>query len=798
MGRLLIAALVTSSLTFALRYSWRVGSNQLPPLGEFLSPHHGFWQNAESAPLPQVPVHMDGLTEPVQVYFDDKLVPHIYGQNTQDVLFAQGYLQASLRLWQMDLTVRASQGRLAEVLGPSLLNRDKMQRRRGLVQAAQNAVKSWENQPEQMALLMAFAQGINSYIQQLKPAQYPLEYKLMQFKPEPWTPLHTAAWFTSMCEVLNSGEDDLEATNTIQFLGQAEFDFLFPLYNPKQKPIIDGSPTWASVQKISPTNTTPATIGLLGPRPFEKPDEHVGSNNWAIGPKKSRTNSPILCNDPHLSLTLPSIWFEVHLETPEWKAYGVTFPGVPGVVLGFNEQVAWGSTNVGWDVADWYRVSWTDDHKTSYWVDSVATPVRWQEETFSIKGGQKVKDSIKYTIWGPVVQDTGDYADLAYQWITHDVSDGDMLGAFWGLNRAKTYEDYQNSLTMFKAPAQNLVFAHRGGDIAIQVTGKFPVKFTPEGRFIEKATSQQQVWHNYIPFDLQPKVKNPDQGFVFSANQHSTPPTYPYFYTGGFEDFRSRTLYASLDTLHQGSIADMQALQLSNYSQFAADMTPLLLRYVQPTNDIAAQHLIRELKQWNYCFDEDLTAPVYFQIWVKEFKAICWEEFHKLNKQHPVLIPEDWRMIELLDSLPNYKYFDLDTTSTIETGPDLINIAFQETLKKISFNGQKDWGQYSDFHIRHLANITPLGRRDLRPGGHPTALNAVNGSSSFGPSWRMVVIPGQEAWGVYPGGQSGHPGSAYYDDQVNAWVKGEYYRLHFERENFWTPENTVYKITFQP
>lgn len=797
MIRLLLAAIATSLLTFALRHSWSLGSSQLPPLGEFLSPHHGYWQNAETTDAPQVPANLKGVTQPVQVYFDDKMVPHIYGENTKDVLFAQGYLQAMFRLWQMDMTVRASQGRLAEVLGPNLLPRDKMQRRRGLVMAAQNAVKSWEDKPEQQELLNAFTAGVNAYVQQLKPAQYPLEYKLMQFAPEPWSALHTAAWFTSMCEVLNSGEDDLEASNTLKFLGQADFDLLFPLYNPKQKPIVESSPDWNLMARKTPSPAQPS-IGWIGPRPFSKPDEHVGSNNWAISAQKSANGHPILCNDPHLSLTLPSIWFEVHLETPEWKAYGVTFPGVPGVVLGFNEHIAWGSTNVGWDVADWYKVAWTDESKTSYWLDSVPTAVRWQTESFKVKGGLTTKDSVKYTVWGPIVQDTGDYADLAYQWITHDVSDGDMLGTFWGLNRAINYQDYQSSLTMFKAPAQNLVFADRSGDIAIQVTGKFPVRHTQEGRFIESGQSQAQVWRDFIPFDLQPKVKNPLQGFVFSANQHSTPPSYPYFYTGGFEDYRGRSLYQGLDTLTKANVANMQALQLSKYSQFAADLTPVLLKYVKPSEDTLGQKIITTLRAWDYTFDEDTYAPVFFQEWVKALKTICWEEFYKMNKKHPVLIPEDWRLIELLDSAPHYKFFDLDTTATLESGGDLVNIAFGEILKKLSKGPLQDWGQYSGFHIRHMANIPALGRKDLRPGGHPTALNAINGPSSFGPSWRMVVIPGQEAWGVYPGGQSGHPGSPHYDDQVKHWVDGEYYRLHFERANYWTNENTSYKLTFQP
>ena len=289
------------------------------------------------------------------------------------------------------------------------------------------------------------------------------------------------------------------------------------------------------------------------------------------------------------------------------------------------------------------------------------------------------------------------------------------------------------------------------------------------------------AWHNFIPEELVPSMKNPSRGFVFSANQVSTSPDYPYYYLGNFDHYRGRHIYDRLSALHNATVDSMKTIQLDNFSQRAHDALPAMLSLLnRPITDADGQNLLQELTNWNYRYDANLTAPPYFEVWYDSCFLATWDEMELLRKQgKDVATPETWRFNELLATDTSNIFFDHPSTPQRETARDIVNESFRAMQKYFQQNPQKRqaWAPFRGFALKHLAQIDAFSRLDIEVGGHKSAPNALNRTN--GPSWRMIVDLGDpvRGYGVFPGGQSGNPGSRYYDNMVNAWAKGEYYNL---------------------
>jgi len=817
--RFLLALLTTSALLWSLSTSFQAGDKNLPVLGAFLNPFSGFWANAESMsglPVRNTTPSIPGLKAPVEVVYDDLLVPHVFAQDAEDAARVQGYITASHRLWQMDITTRRAAGRLSEVLGDRTLALDRLMRRRGMGFAAENNVLGWKKSPEGMGILEAYTAGVNAYIEQMTSSEIPIEFKLLGYQPEPWSVLKTALVIESMADNLASGNDDLAATNTLAALGRETFDYLYPEWNPKQQPIVPDTGQWKGLitlpvrdsvyfSRTSYNSSTPISNSNLtdagwteeeregGMNDFQK-----GSNNWAINGSRTQSGHPILANDPHLSLTLPSIWFQIQIHTPKQNAYGVSLPGAPGIVIGFNENIAWGMTNVSHDVSDWYSIKWKNAARTKYEVDGVQSEVKIRVEEIGIKGKPTLLDTVRYTVWGPVVYDNDPkhpLRDCALRWVTHDAPEHNEIGLFLLLNAGKNYADYRSAMGGFDCPAQNFVFATRSGDIAIQVQGRYPVRGAEQGRFVQDGSRWANAWHNYIPQDQVPSMKNPARGFVFSANQHSTAPTYPYYYLGNFDDFRGRHIYDRLDALRNATPDSMKTIQLDNFSQRAHDALPNLLHLLDRNMlDADGQKLAAELAAWNFRYDANLTAPTVFESWMDSCYTKTWDEMDALRRSgKDVLFPEAWRFIALLETDTMNIFFDHPSTPVRETARDIVRESFQAMQAYFKQNPEKKtaWGEARPTNINHLARLTPFSRIGLPTGGHGTAPNAIK--SDHGPSWRMIVDLGDRvrALGVYPGGQSGNPGSRYYDNMVDTWARGEYYNLLLLSAATDNPDNRI-------
>ena len=812
---------LTIGFTVLLSNSLKIGQANLPPIGKFLSPFTGFWQNTESAtPDYQKTLEFSELSAPVQVLYDDRLIPHIFAENVEDATFAQGYVTAQHRLWQMEFQTHAAAGRLSEISGEATLKMDKQTRRRGMLWAAEKVLKYWQELPE-YHLVERYTDGINAYINSLSPEDYPLEYKLINYAPEAWTPLKIVLLQKQMSRTLASREYDVENTLTREWLGEEEFDFLFPENNPKQSPIIPKSREWNFKPKVVTKDTkTNSELGQLNnssphqpnnsttPQPnnsslhqldlFEKPYEGIGSNNWALSGSKTASGYPILCSDPHLRLTVPSIWYEIQITTPEMNVYGVSLPGSPGVIIGFNEDIAWGMTNVGHDVSDWYTIDWKDDSRQEYLYNGEYRKTEFRVEEYDVRRVGKLRDTVLYTHFGPVAHMSDDPSkDLALRWLAHDLSN-DMT-AFLNLNTAKNYNEYKAAIAEYSCPAQNFAFADRK-DVALWVQGKFPLKKDQQGRFVQVGNSDATQWAGFVPREHNPHVLNPPRAYISSANQHSTSDDYPYYYNGGFGDFRGRHINNVLDNSEKSTAKDMMALQQDSYGLHAAELLPDLLKYINSSDlNKEEKEMLAILQKWDFVFRKNEIAPSVFQAWSDEFYEATWDEFAAKKN---VKKPEYWRTIDLLQNNPTNKYFDHKETSEKETAKEIANRSFKAACKKIidwkkTENQDANWSDYRNTTIEHLARIPAFSLKNIETDGHRYSPNAV--SERHGPSWRMVVEMGEQirAHGVYPGGQSGNPGSPYFDNFTDTWAAGEYYDLLFMKKPDADNERIIFSQKFE-
>lgn len=794
----LISALVTAGLVTALNMQLPLGGSKSPRLGYFLSPQSGFWQNAEPVnTVFDADVKLAGLKGKVDVFMDERLVPHIYADNDLDAYYVQGFLHAKFRLWQMEFQTRAAAGRLCEVLGPDKIAIDRMFRRLGMVYGAEQTMAAMDKNPEMKATVDAYAQGVNAYIRSLKPKDIPFEYKLLDYKPEEWTPFKTYLFLMFMSYDLSGrgATTDLQMTNARNYFGYDDFDQLFTNVQDSLDPIIPKGTSYAKpgIVPVAPkqvdslyyhTNRPGATAMNT-----TAPDKDNGSNNWVVAGTKTKSGRPILCNDPHLGLNLPSLWYEVQISTPTHNTYGASFPGSPSVIIGFNDSIAWGVTNAGRDVIDYYDVQFKDASMSEYMFNGQWVKAEHRKEVIKVRGGGDSVENIAMTVFGPVIYDnhnsttstTGRY--LAIKWTAQQAGTG--LQTFYKLNRAKNFDDYMSAIDGWTCPGQNFAFASKTGDIAIKQQGAFVARWKRQGDFVMPGTDSAFMWQGMIPVDENPMAKNPARGFVSSANQMSTDSTYPYYLgmASAFPVYRGLTINRALERMNDITPEDMQQLQMDNYNSFAEMARPVFLKYLDETKlNSDEKKYVGILVDWNLRGDApEKGATVFKAMWDSLEKEVYNDEFAK--SALPLPKPDAPVLLErLLRGDTSWKFIDNINTPQKETIRDVVMTACRKAtayLKETDGKGNLAWAKYKDTRVNHLLKIPALSRLHLPIGGGEHMVNATK--EAHGPSWRMIVhlTDEIEAYGVYPGGQSGNPGSKYADTFVDAWAAGKYYRILF-------------------
>jgi penicillin amidase len=779
----ILSLIITVALVYSLNRSWNFGK-PIPPLGKFLDPFHGFWKNAGS----DIPadLSMKGLRGDVSVVYDSTLIPHIYASTEEDLFFAQGFITAANRLWQMELQTHAAAGRVSEILGPATLDFDRGQRRLGMVFGAKNSLNEMENDPTLKLVTEKYAAGVNAYIESLDYEKLPLEYKLLDYYPETWTPLKSALLLKYMAKTLNISEKDLEMTNALKLFGRETLELLYPDNEHVGDPIVDNPNGW-KFQPVVLDEDASASESLVQLTPAEKSDPEIGSNNWAVAGSKTATGAPMLCNDPHLELNLPSIWFIVHLSAPGYNSMGASLPGAPAVISGFNDSIAWGVTNAQRDLVDWYKIQFKDKTKNEYLSDGQWKQSKKEIEKITIRGEDPYYDTVTYTHQGPITYDEtyhggSEKNHFAFRWIAHDPSK--ELLSFYLLNKGKNHNDYLKALDNYSSPAQNFVFACTNGDIAMRIQGKYPVRRKDEGRFVLDGSKTSTEWRAFIPNEQNVAYKNPTRGFVSSANQYPADDTYPYYITADhYEAYRNRRINQRLTEMNKITPQDLMRLQADNYNLKAAESLPTWLSMLD-SSKLGADELTAytKLKTWNFYNNIDSEGASYYEAWLRVIIPMIWDEVSGANVSLPY--PTNYTTLKLIKEKPDVGFFDIASTPEKETALDIVRKSFSESVKSIltwktEHKKEPLWADFKDSYIQHLARLEPFSYH-VRHGGNGGIVNAH--SKRNGPSWRMVVSlekSGLKAWGVYPGGQSGNPGSPFYNNMIDTWTADQYFNLHF-------------------
>ncbi len=784
-----LSLITTVLLIYILENSWELpGLGRIPPFGKFLDPFHGFWQNSESKKFTgDDEIMLTGLKDKVTIVYDSLLIPHIFAENDEDLFFAQGYVTAQHRLWQMEFQTHAAAGRISEIIGNVAIDYDRGQRRFGMVMAAENSLRAMENDPIAKMNVEQYTAGINAYINQLDYKHLPLEYKLLAYEPEQWTPLKCGLLLKNMAQTLNKGDKDMQMTNALSLFGKEIVEILYPDNEGVADPIVEKPNSWNFIPVKMDSIPFALPTELINVSNLETPNPTIGSNNWAVSGSKTASGAPILCNDPHLSLSMPSIWYAIQLNAPGINTMGVSLPGAPNIIIGFTDSIAWGVTNAQRDLVDWFEISFKDETKSQYKFDGDWKDVQKKIEKISIRGGEDFYDTVLYTVHGPITYDETFQAEnnrknYAFRWMAHDESE--ELLTFYKLNRAKNHGDYMEALNHYASPAQNFVFASASGDIAMRIQGRFPVRRKLEGKFILDGSISSTQWQAYIPNEQNVMDKNPERGFVSSANQYPVDASYPYFVTStSYEAYRNRRINDVLRADSSITVQDMMALQGDNLNLQAKESLPMMLENIdQTTLSETEKAAFKILSEWDYFNTIESEGASYYEAWWNTLFRSIWDEMK--NENAVLSYPTDYTTIKLLTENPAFDFFDIKSTPEKETAKEVIQKSFKISVEdvekwKTDKNAPPRWSDYKDTSIEHLLRQQPLSYH-VETGGNSGIVNAT--SSRWGPSWRMIVEmkkSGPEAVAVYPGGQSGNPGSRFYNNLIDHWAKGKYYNLQF-------------------
>ncbi len=826
--RSILLSLLTAGLFVLLNFKH---DGDIPPPGKFFNPFAGFWQNnGSSDELPET-FDVKSVHETVRIVWDDRRVPHIFAANTHDLFFAQGYCTARDRLWQMDFQARAAAGRLSEVAGARTLEADRFHRRIGLNVAAELVSRNILRDPFLRDAVEAFCSGVNAWLNDLDERHFPVEFKILDYRPEEWTVLKTALIFSNFSLILSFASTDAALTNVRDILGDSVLSTLYPDVLPFVDPIVPPGTPWEfmpesvkspenrkSPIRFSPPGAPRESVPLSEEIPARgnnaahpsspgrgetirqqvtqiekragREEVFKGSNNWAVSGTRTANGRPILCNDPHLSLTLPSIWYEIQLVSPEMNVYGVSSPGAPGVLIGFNKRIAFGETNAGSDVLDWYRITFRDSSLNEYLHDKRWRPTSRRIEVITVRGAATVVDTVVHTHHGPVIAGPGRRSTdrrvpsgCAMRWSALDSTN--TPDTFLKINRAGTYDEFVRALESFHGPPQNFAYADVDNNIAIWHNGKLPLRPKEQGKFVCDGTDPATEWQGWVPHAHLPHVLNPPRGFVSSANQPPADSTYPYYLGWTYVGFeRSTRINERLRSVEKATIEDMMALQKDIVNPRALKALPVLLPLIDERSlNPEEAKAFNELTGWECDYDTFLIAPQVFEYWWREIHRNIWQDDLRQNGV-PLLQPGADVTLHLLLSDVRNPFIDNRDTPGIETLEQVVRQAFSTAVRKLTkdlgpFGAGWSWGTSRGTNIRHLARLPGLGRSKLQTVGNNTTVNAITGGG--GPSWRMVVDLDStpKGWGVYPGGQSGNPGSAFYDNFVDTWLRGQYYDLVF-------------------
>lgn len=739
---------------------------------------------------------LSGLHEAVEIRRDAYGVPCIQAADEHDLLFALGFVHAQDRLWQMDITRRAAQGRLSELFGGVTVPFDRMFRIIGIRRIAEENERAMT--AESRRRLEAYAAGVNALIT-MSEGKFPVEFDMLQYRPDPWEPVHTVMLGSMMAWDLNlSWWTDLTFGAIAEQVGLEKALDIFPSYPASVPPLVPAS-VWRAYAG--------AGRGLLETaqnyRRFQgSPGMQGGSNAWVIAPEKSASGRVILANDTHLQLQSPPRFYEVHLRAPGTDVGGFSMPGVPGIVAGRNTRIAWGLTNVMADDADFYVEQIDSMNPARYLYNGTWLPLTVREEEIVVRGDTAATVVIRSTHHGPIVTDIRTMLQKAprtfaasMRWTGQEFSD--PFEAFHRINHADNWEEFSEGVRLFAGPGQNFVYGDVDGNIGYRCGVRLPVRGKQNSTLPLPGWDPSTEWKGYVPFEQLPHLYNPPEGYIATANNKIVDDSYPHHLSDLWEPpSRIVRLREVLGGAGRFSAADFERLQNDRRSPHAAEMVPFLLGAFRDSSlDIdGADAAFEYLRNWNFSFDADgVATALYQQFFVRLLDNIFRDELgEELFHDFVILVNVPIRVTARLVTEGTSGWFDDVRTPEIETRDDVIRRSFREAVRELRerFGPEMKtwrWGELHTVTLTHPFGLKkPLDRvfntGPFPYGGGSTSL--VSGEYSFnapfvvtvGAAFRQIVDfarPG-ETRRVLPGGQSGQVFHAHYGDQVHLWVNGAY------------------------
>ncbi|UCF61049.1 MAG: penicillin acylase family protein [Anaerolineaceae bacterium] len=769
----------------------------------------GFITVRRQFPQTEGTIQLPGLEGQVEVYRDSYGVPHIYAKTSHDLLMAQGFVHAQDRFWQMEFWRRAGAGRLSEILGESALSSDRFIRTVGWHRTAAEELNRMT--AEERQYLEAYAEGVNAYLS-ANQGNLGLEFFILSltgvsYEPEPWTPLHTITWGKMMAWDLSGNMDaELTRAHIAARLGTPAVSTLMPPY-PDDYPFIVPNPlTGATLQAIP---------DALFDTHFLGQGDDIGSNNWVTSGDRTETGEPLLVNDPHLGIQMPSTWYEIGLHCdpvgPEcpFNLVGASFAGVPAVIIGHNDHIAWGLTNLGPDVQDLFIERVNPENPNQYefqgeWVDMEII----QEEIRVAGEDDPVIINVRLTRHGPIINDVvgGTEEDwsfgwqpLAFSWTA--LEPGSVFRSVLQLGQAQNWDQFREALRYWDVPSQNFVFADIEGNIGYQAPGRIPIRAAGDGSMPVPGWTGEYEWVDYIPFDELPRSFNPPEGYIATANHAVVGKDFPHFLGMDWAPgYRARRILELIEADPSLTLEDMQTIQADSSLVYAQDILPYLMS-LNPSDERAAQAL-DVLKAWDGRAVRDSAGAAIFEaLRIHMIDRIFTDELGEqlLKRTRGSL------MVAVTNFLPDptSHWFDDKSTTLVEGRDEILVLALEDAVEELTESLGRNisnwtWG---DLHVAIFENQA-LGQSGIGPiealfnrgpvpvdGSLATVNNTGYGASDpyvvrTVPSYRQIIDlqDFDRSVSMHTTGQSGHPFHRHYKDMIDSWRNFEYHPMLWNRQ----------------
>ncbi len=805
-------------------------------------------------------IAIPGLESEVKVQRDEWGIAQIYAASSHDLFLAQGYVTAQDRFWQMDFWRHIGTGRLSEMFGESQLDKDRFLRTMGWKKLAQQEfAETLDAQTKDN--LQAYAEGVNAYLANHQGNALSLEYAVLKlinrnYRPEPWQPIHSILWGKVMAYDLSTNlGDEIERSILLKSLPQARVDELFPLY-PQEFPVIVPDFQVAAkevknitedinllaLQDITPSLKSIASNVTAMEEILGTTGMGVGSNSWTISGKRTSTGKPIVADDPHLAVQMPSIWYELGLHCNSisnsvnnsinkncpYNVTGFTFAGVPGVIVGHNNRIAWGVTNVMSDTMDLYVEKINPENPNQYEVNGKWVDMQLVKEEIQVASSEPVNQIIRYTKHGPILSDVvpqlgkfgensliqipNNYA-VSLRWNALEPST--LIAAIPEINRAQNWQEFRVAASKFDIAAQNLIYADVDGNIGYQMPGKTPIRQQGDGRYPVPGWDNKHEWQGYIDFEELPRSFNPARGYIITANNAVVDESYPYIITKDWvRGYRAKRIEEMIkDANRPLSLADIELIQGDNLNLNARDLMPILKS--MSFDDSRIENARQLLVDWDLKLQIESPASAIFETFWKKLLAVTFHD--ELPEDYYPGGGDRWyAVVKNLVEQPNNLWWDNRNTESVENRDEILKQAFVEAVNELENtlgnNPEKwTWGKLHQIKFRNVtlgksgvAAIEQLfNRGTYQAAGDGETINANRwkaNKSSFEvthiPSLRMIIDLAKfdNSQAIHSTGQSGHAFNRHYTDMIEPWRDVKYHSMLWEDDIDEKAESTLLLI----